>query len=98
MRYEPLLVACGQIAIWLSLLLIVSFYIRRRIGPRAAAIALPQLRSVLVRLRTRNGIFIDVSSRACTLDVHAEDPDWRGNSNSRINRLRARLARYSLRG
>jgi hypothetical protein len=45
MRYEPLLVACGQIAIWLSLLLIVSFYIRRRIGPRAAAIALPQLRA-----------------------------------------------------
>lgn len=33
--YEPLLVACGQIAIWLSLLLIVSFHVRRRIGSRA---------------------------------------------------------------
>ena len=34
-RYEPLLVACGQIALWLSLLLIVSFHIRRHIGARA---------------------------------------------------------------
>ena len=32
--YAPLLVACGQIAIWLSLLLIASFYVRRRIGGR----------------------------------------------------------------
>lgn len=32
--YEPLLVGCGQIAIWLSLLLIVSFHVRRRIGGR----------------------------------------------------------------
>jgi predicted ferric reductase len=33
--YEPLLVACGQIAIWLSVLLIASFHLRRRIGGRA---------------------------------------------------------------
>ena len=33
--YEPLLVACGQIAIWLSVLLILSFHVRRRIGGRA---------------------------------------------------------------
>ena len=33
--YEPLLVACGQIAIWLSVLLIASFHARRRIGGRA---------------------------------------------------------------
>lgn len=33
--YEPLLVACGQTAIWLSLLLIVSFHVRRHIGGRA---------------------------------------------------------------
>jgi predicted ferric reductase len=33
--YEPLLVACGQIAIWLSVLLIASFHVRRRIGGRA---------------------------------------------------------------
>lgn len=33
--YEPLLVACGQIALWLSVLLIGSFHIRRRIGGRA---------------------------------------------------------------
>jgi predicted ferric reductase len=32
--YEPLLVACGQIAAWLSLLLIVSFRVRHRIGGR----------------------------------------------------------------
>ena len=32
--YEPLLVACGQIAIWLAMLLIVSFHVRRRIGGR----------------------------------------------------------------
>ena len=34
-RYEPLLVACGQIGFWLSVLLIVSFHVRRRIGGRA---------------------------------------------------------------
>jgi DMSO/TMAO reductase YedYZ heme-binding membrane subunit len=34
-RYEPLLVACGQIGFWLSVLLIVSFQMRRRIGGRA---------------------------------------------------------------
>jgi hypothetical protein len=33
--YEPLLVAFGQVAMWLSLLLIVSFHIRRYIGGRA---------------------------------------------------------------
>lgn len=33
--YEPLLVACGQIAIWLSVLLIASFHVRRWIGGRA---------------------------------------------------------------
>lgn len=33
--YEPLLVALGQIAAWLSLLLIVSFHVRRHIGGRA---------------------------------------------------------------
>jgi hypothetical protein len=33
--YEPLLVACGQIDIWLSVLLIASFHVRRRIGGRA---------------------------------------------------------------
>ena len=33
--YEPLLVACGQIALWLSVLLIASFHVRRRIGGRA---------------------------------------------------------------
>ena len=32
--YEPLLVAFGQIAAWLSLLLISSFYVRRHIGGR----------------------------------------------------------------
>ena len=32
--YERLLVAWGQIAVWLSLLLIVSFHVRRRIGGR----------------------------------------------------------------
>lgn len=30
----PLMVACGQIAIWLSLMLIVSFQVRRHIGGR----------------------------------------------------------------
>jgi len=33
--YEPLVVACGQVAIWLSVLLIASFHVRRRIGGRA---------------------------------------------------------------
>lgn len=33
--YEPLLVAFGQIAAWLSLLLIASFHVRRHIGGRA---------------------------------------------------------------
>jgi hypothetical protein len=33
--YVPLLVACGQIALWLSVLLIASFHVRRRIGGRA---------------------------------------------------------------
>jgi predicted ferric reductase len=32
--YEPLLVAFGQIALWLSLLLILSFYVRRQIGQK----------------------------------------------------------------
>jgi predicted ferric reductase len=32
--YEPLLVAFGQIAVWLSLLLIASFHVRRHIGGR----------------------------------------------------------------
>ena len=32
--YEPLLVALGQIALWLSLLLIASFHVRRQIGGR----------------------------------------------------------------
>ena len=32
--YEPLLVAFGQIAAWLSLLLITSFHVRRHIGGR----------------------------------------------------------------
>ena len=32
--YEPLLVAFGQIATWLALLLIVSFHVRRQIGGR----------------------------------------------------------------
>ncbi len=32
--YEPLLVALGQIALWLSLLLIASFHLRRHIGGR----------------------------------------------------------------
>ncbi|MEQ1728405.1 MAG: hypothetical protein ABL982_08480 [Vicinamibacterales bacterium] len=31
-RHEPLLVACGQVALWLSLLLIASFHLRRSIG------------------------------------------------------------------
>jgi predicted ferric reductase len=34
-EYEPLLVAAGQIGLWLSLLLIVSFYVRRWIGAKA---------------------------------------------------------------
>ena len=34
-RYEPLLVAMGQIALWLTLLVIGSFYVRRQIGGRA---------------------------------------------------------------
>ena len=33
--YERLLVACGQIALWLSVLLIGSFHLRRHIGGRA---------------------------------------------------------------
>jgi len=33
--YEPLLVAMGQIAAWLCLLLIASFHVRRHIGGRA---------------------------------------------------------------
>jgi predicted ferric reductase len=33
--YEPLLVALGQIAVWLSVLLIASFHVRRHIGGRA---------------------------------------------------------------
>ena len=33
--YEPLLVACGQLAVWLSVLLIASFHVRRHIGGRA---------------------------------------------------------------
>ena len=33
--YEPLLVACGQIALWLLVLLIGSFHARRHIGGRA---------------------------------------------------------------
>lgn len=33
--YEPLLVACGQIARWLAVLLIGSFHVRRHIGGRA---------------------------------------------------------------
>jgi hypothetical protein len=33
-RYEPLLVAFGQIAAWLTLLLIASFHVRRQIGGR----------------------------------------------------------------
>lgn len=33
--YEPLLLACGQVGFWLSVLLIVSFHVRRRIGGRA---------------------------------------------------------------
>lgn len=33
--YERLLVACGQIALWLSVLLIGSFHMRRHIGGRA---------------------------------------------------------------
>jgi predicted ferric reductase len=33
-RYEPLLVAFGQIAAWLILLLIASFHVRRQIGGR----------------------------------------------------------------
>lgn len=32
---EPLLVACGQLALWLSVLLIGSFHVRRQIGGRA---------------------------------------------------------------
>jgi DMSO/TMAO reductase YedYZ heme-binding membrane subunit len=32
--YEPLLVSFGQIAVWLSLLLIASFHVRRHIGGR----------------------------------------------------------------
>ncbi|MEZ4836089.1 MAG: hypothetical protein R2873_29510 [Caldilineaceae bacterium] len=31
-EYEPLLVAAGQIGLWLSVLLIASFYVRRAIG------------------------------------------------------------------
>lgn len=33
--YEPLLVAAGQIGLWLSALLIVTFYVRRWIGQKA---------------------------------------------------------------
>lgn len=33
-HHEPLLVACGQLALWMSLLLIASFHVRRRIGGR----------------------------------------------------------------
>jgi len=33
-RYEPLLVAFGQIAFWLAVMLIASFYVRRQIGGR----------------------------------------------------------------
>jgi predicted ferric reductase len=33
--YEPLLVACGQIAMWLSVLLIGSFHLRRHLGGQA---------------------------------------------------------------
>ena len=32
--YKPLLVAAGQIGLWLSLLLLVSFYVRKRIGQK----------------------------------------------------------------
>ena len=32
--YEPVLVALGQIALWLSLLLVASFHVRRHIGGR----------------------------------------------------------------
>jgi len=31
-QHQPLLVACGQVALWLSLLLIGSFQVRRRLG------------------------------------------------------------------
>ena len=37
--YEPLLVAFGQIAAWLSLLLIASFHVRRHIGGRVCGAA-----------------------------------------------------------
>ena len=33
--YEPLLVACGQIALWLSMLLIGSFHLRRHLSGQA---------------------------------------------------------------
>jgi predicted ferric reductase len=33
--YEPWLVACGQLALWLTLVLIGSFHVRRRIGGQA---------------------------------------------------------------
>lgn len=32
--YKPALVAAGQLALWLSLLLILSFYLRRRLGQK----------------------------------------------------------------
>ena len=32
--YEPLVVACGQMAVWLSVLLIASFHVRRWMGGR----------------------------------------------------------------
>jgi len=32
--YEPVLVAAGQIALWLSALLIATFYVRQKIGPK----------------------------------------------------------------
>lgn len=32
--YKPLLVAAGQIGLWLSLLLLASFYVRKRIGQK----------------------------------------------------------------
>lgn len=55
--YKPALVAAGQIGAWLSLLLVVSFYVRRRLGQKTwralhfasfAAFAAALLHSVLI--------------------------------------------------
>ena len=55
--YEPLLLAFGQIAAWLSLLLIASFHVRRHIGGRAPS----STTGCLVRMTESSGTLGTVS-------------------------------------